>query len=209
MFKSALIGRIGRVVFFNNFGMDAAFLEELHGWNKEVVVYGTFGNMVLGSNGYPHFLYHDNNNTLIYTSWDGSNWNKLSVTSNGSFGVIDNFGYLALDTQNRPHIDFGNNYVLMYATFTGTNWDIQKISDNAFAPGPIVIDSKGNPHISFGGIMTLYAASYQMYATITTAPATPLINSIVAIAVIVVLAVALATSLLLFRRQRKTAKPSG
>jgi hypothetical protein len=146
------------------------------GWNTQAVLENVpFGNMVLDSNGYPNFIYisksfDDSDNILMYSRWNGSAWSTQEVTSNGSFNSI-NFGFLALDSYNYPHIDFHNNDALMYAAWNGTHWNIQTvISTNTAAPGPLVIDSIGTPHISYGGVWTLHGRSYAMYATTATEP---------------------------------------
>ena len=184
------------------------------GWNKQTVLENDpwVSNMVLDSSGYPNFIYllkslDDPDNAFMFCRWNGSDWSSQEVTSNGTFNSI-NFGFLALDQHNYPHIDFCNNHALMYATWNGTNWDIQKVVEsNASGPGPLKIDSKGNPHISYGGTWTVYSLSYQMYAstaeTSGNLPSQPNIPITIAVTVVVVLA-AVIVLLFLYNRYRKT-----
>jgi hypothetical protein len=188
-----------------------------HGnWNIQTVIKNaTVGNMVLDSNGYPHFIYllkptDQPNNALIYTQWDGSAWKTQNVTSIGTYS----FGDLALDFHDHPQIDFMNNNGLMYANWTGTNWNFQTISNsNATGQGPLVIDSNGNPHISYKGIVTsMYGPAYAMYATTTLQVnnSGQETSSLPFIGVVSILAVVVCASaiFLIYRRHRKTAKPN-
>jgi hypothetical protein len=55
-------------------------------WNIEPVLpssnFNDCGNMVLDSNGHPHFLATRGFNTMLYVSWDGWAWNIQTVASN-------------------------------------------------------------------------------------------------------------------------------
>ena len=66
-------------------------------WNFQspITNLDSYGNMVLDSNGYPHFIYQTQpnlfspslgnyNSSLIYASWNGSTWNTQTVIINSS-----------------------------------------------------------------------------------------------------------------------------
>jgi hypothetical protein len=141
-----------------------------------------YGNMVLDSKGYPHFVYrqdypisHSGNSTLFYASWNGSAWNTQTVISNANLGPGTSF--LALDSYDYPHIDYCNasgidsdSGSLVYAGWTGSVWDIQIVGPNSLATqaGPIAMDSHGNAHIAYTGLPASFPISlivYSMYAT--------------------------------------------
>ena len=143
-------------------------------WNIHTVIqYADCGNMVLDSNGYPHFTYV-NRTTLMYAGWNGSDWNSHPVVSNGFISGA----YLALDAYDYPNIDFYNessaaaSASLMYARWTGEEWDLQIVDAvTATHPGPIMLDSKGNPHLTYSGPHSLgFGVPDLMYAETIVSP---------------------------------------
>jgi hypothetical protein len=152
-------------------------------WNIQTAFsdLSSYGNMVLGSKGYPHFVYRQDypisfsrNSTLNYASWNGSAWNIQTVVSNADVG---NIVFLALDSYDYPHIDYCNasgmdsySGSLVYAGWTGSVWDMQIVGPNSLATqaGPIAMDSHGNAHIAYTGLPASFPISlivYSMYAT--------------------------------------------
>ena len=153
------------------------------GWITQNVVAnsldGSTRNLALDSNGNPHFTYAAgypefkiNNATLNYVSWNGTTWNDQEVASHLNF--VQEMNYLALDSQNYPHIVYYNSTpnaysgTLMYARWNGNTWSTQTVDSNSslFA-GPIVLDSNGAPHIAYCGqpaTPSNYNA-YVMYST--------------------------------------------
>ena len=117
------------------------------GWNIQTVFsnLGYFGDLVLDSSGYSHFIY-SKDSSLMYASWNGSVWNTQTVISNNSYGNPS----LALDSHNDPSIEFFNGS-LMYTSWTGAGWNIQTVapSNFAYAAGPLALDSNGNPIICY------------------------------------------------------------
>ncbi len=135
----------------------------------------SLGNIVLDSKGYPHLIYaHDYsetyppNNTIMYTSWDGTAWNTQMAVSNvseGGIGTRDGFftmGYLSLDSHDYPHIAYvtsspegaSNWGYLAYASWTGRAWNIQTVNSTVIAQSCyLAVDSNGNPHISLIGVI--------------------------------------------------------
>ena len=190
-----------------------------------------YGNMVLDSKGYPHFIVAQNHflndsftfvSNLIFVSWNGSAWNMQTVASNINLSsASENYlGSLALDSHDYPNIVYLTSAPkpLMYAFWTGNFWDIQTIDTNISAtePGNLAIDANGNPHISYIGLPLgtsydpYHPLAYIMYATATaTTPASSPSQTSPIISVLLVLTLILAVivvSLLLFRRHRKTPK---
>jgi hypothetical protein len=116
----------------------------------------SFGNMVLDSNDFPHFIasarryYGDQTSFLrdfLYIRWNGTDWDAQTVARNVT--VIDT-GFLTLGPYDYPHIIFAGDG-LTYAHWTGVEWKSYRIDDYGFF-GPyynFVVDSKGNPHICY------------------------------------------------------------
>jgi hypothetical protein len=132
-------------------------------WSIEPVLassnLGEFGNMVLDSNGYPHFLatqrrYLSAENptllsTILYVSWDGRDWNIQTVASDVN---LANIGFLALSPHGFPSIVYIGGGV-KYARWTGTAWESYSVDTpdttrDASGPCYLALDSKGTPHIS-------------------------------------------------------------
>ncbi len=159
-------------------------------WSTQTVISdaaaGGFGNLALDSNGHPHFTYilpninrslgypqyNDLNTTLTYVNWNGSAWNSQEVAFNIHW--LDQAGYLALDSQDNPHIVYYNltdssSGALMYLQFNGADWTSQIVDSNSSAnSGPIALDSDTNPHLIYFGKPnepSIYVTSIR-YATI-------------------------------------------
>ncbi|MBU2567313.1 MAG: hypothetical protein KJ967_00875, partial [Elusimicrobia bacterium] len=83
--------------------------------------------------------------------WAG--WNVQTVDS---AGYVGHYTSIALDTNNYPHISYGDstNWDLKYAKWTGTSWSIQTV-DSAGSVGyrtSIALDTNNYPHISYWDI---------------------------------------------------------
>ena len=132
-------------------------------WNIETVLessnLGEFGNMVLDSNGYPHFLATQRRylsaetptllSTILYVSWDGRDWNIQTVASDVN---LANIGFLALSPHGYPSIVYIGGGV-KYARWTGTAWESYSVDTpdtirDASGPCYLALDSNGTPHIS-------------------------------------------------------------
>jgi hypothetical protein len=142
-------------------------------WNHQTAIssVGSYGNMVLDSKGYPHFIYRQDypvssshNSTLSHAFWNGSSWNSQTVFSNGilSGSVLGFYGTasLALDSHDYPHVTYYNESAqeskstsLFYARWTGTTWDCQSVGPNSMAvdSGTIVVDSTETVRILYSG----------------------------------------------------------
>jgi len=119
-----------------------------------------FGNMVLDSAGHPHFVakqqfYPEGSDyrrfTVEYFRWDGAAWKTQTVTSNVS---LVEFGLLALDSEDRPHIIYISWWPeqLMYTRWTGTEWENHHVDSYGQTPEygyNFAIDSNYDPHISY------------------------------------------------------------
>lgn len=140
------------------------------GWSIQTIFVPSpvsgIGNMVLDSNGYPHFISAQNNllnfteSTLFYLSWNGTAWSTREIASNITL-LVDTpstnwmyVGSVALDSNNNPHVTYTTTAgKVMYASWTGNSWNITSVEGytSASKPGFLVLDSSGNPHISFYG----------------------------------------------------------
>jgi len=142
---------------------------------------GGFGNMVLDSKGYPHFICRQHlsviEDTIVYASWNGASWTTQAVVSNVQLEVniaTRGMGFLSLDSHDYPHITYcTSGREVMYASWTGTAWNIQAVDSNisALYPGYLAVDPNGNPHVSYLGIgpdQSIFGPSAtMMYATAT------------------------------------------
>jgi hypothetical protein len=121
-------------------------------WNIETVLASSnffdFGNMVLDSKGYPHFLATQLRfSAVLHVSWDGSAWNIQTVASNVS---LRNIGFLALGPDDLPNIIYMSEQ-MMYARWTGQTWETQPVGTASTSNSRtyyLAVDSNGNPHIS-------------------------------------------------------------
>ena len=197
------------------------------GWSIQTVMtnipFQAYGNMVLDSNGFPHFTYWTAeptnkpiNGILNYASWNGTAWSMQIVASNVDFGLGS--AYLALDSHNNPHIDYldetpdSSTGKLIYTEWTGTTWSSQTIDSSAYYPGPIVIDSNGKPHVTYGGepapladhtIPLMYAATSGLAPTASPTPPPNVGLTLLLPIVIAVIAVLTTLIYILKRKQRK------
>jgi hypothetical protein len=119
---------------------------------------GRFGNIVLDSKGYPHFIctqHHfvsaENATTLsklLYASWNGTNWNTEVISKEDI--SVDEVGQLVLDSKDNPYFcfkDYGG--VLYYVQNSQGTWDIQNSYMGALGPFYLALNSTGNPHVSY------------------------------------------------------------
>ena len=191
---------------------------------------GSIGNLVLDSEGNPHFCYiHENfmylpdygtfmvRDALNYVYWNGSAWLVEAIDSkpdNIYYGQFD----LKLDHNNNPIVYFyKENYQnttdsgLIYANLIGPNWNLQIVGSHNF--NSIAFDSHENPHIIYdvwlgGSIRGAPIRSSLTYASLeTTQVLTPTSLLIIIIAVTTVILV-LAVLVLVYKVRRKGAKLS-
>jgi hypothetical protein len=112
------------------------------GWVIQIVGQNIeFMNMVLDSDGYPHFS-RLTEGGLTDTSWNGTAWNDKAINVAAS-----DRSYIALDKQDNPYIESAGRI----ARWTGTAWDVRTVDNTSsiFTNGPIVVDSEGNPHMCY------------------------------------------------------------
>ncbi len=82
-------------------------------------------------------------------------WSTQTVATGGSFGPI----YIALDSDNNPHIAYsGANGLLYYASWDGSKWNIQSIVQGG-TPNQLLLDTHNNPYVLYKGSngVTYYA----------------------------------------------------
>jgi hypothetical protein len=170
----------------------------------------SFENIVLDSNGYPHFTYLVGA-SLRYASWDGSTWSTQIVDSNP---LISDSSFLALDSHDKPHICYfkepeigsetGGN--LMYAYWTGSAWNTETVTNNGtdYGAGPIALDSSDTTHISYSSFHYSDPFHYRdvKYATRIESTITTLPSAMVVIVVVVLVGVVAVTGLLFYFKKR-------
>ncbi len=85
-------------------------------------VTGQFSALAIDSNNYSHIAYFDGNgNDLKYTYWDGFEWIKLTVDTEGNVGK---YVSMALDSNDLPHIVYydATNQAVKYAHRVESGW---------------------------------------------------------------------------------------
>ncbi len=112
----------------------------------------------LDSNGTPHILYDDADDTydsglVRYATLTGSGWVTETVT-------IGRFPRLDLDSQGEPHITYWDKATqsIQYATKSGSGWEIQQVITGtyyAWAFPDIALDNADQPHLCVGNLNTL------------------------------------------------------
>ena len=83
---------------------------------------GQHASLKLDGMSNPHIAYYDaDNGDLVYTTYDGWNWNTSTVDTTGDVGE---YASLVLDRFDRPHIAYydATNQDLKYAHYDGSNW---------------------------------------------------------------------------------------
>ena len=199
-------------------------------WNIETVLessnLGEFGNMVLDSNGHPHFLatqrrYLSAENptllsTISYVSWDGRDWNIQTVASDVN---LNNIGFLALSPHGFPSIVYIAGGI-KYARWTGTAWESYNVEApftirDASGPCYLALDSNGAPHISSrvflsGQILYPGYTSTIMYATANItepagSPAFPALPLLLASTAVIIGAIIITIYL---KKRRREAEPT-
>ena len=112
---------------------------------------GKYTSLKIDALNNPHIAYYDaENGDLIYTNYDGWNWNTTTVDSIGDVGE---HASLVLDRFDKPHIAYydSTNENLKYAHYDGSNWTNITVDSNGdvgkFAS--IDVSTNVNPHIAY------------------------------------------------------------
>ena len=122
-------------------------------WNIQIVDSASSDNspvIQVDSQNNPHIAYsnYENGNyhltqNLMYASWNGSSWDKQTVTTYPCSPLG-----LGFDTYNNPYILYRREgFGLIYASWNGSTWTSQKVDKGI--TGSIALDSLGNPHIAY------------------------------------------------------------
>ncbi len=126
---------------------------KLGSWNIEAIDSGDEGSLTLDATGKPHIVYTYWNfpfpeNYVIYTVFNGSQWNSQTVEESGGHFFQCT---LALDSLANPQIIYVEKDGLKYAILNGEKWDTQYIGQTVgtIRTNSIAVDSTGKPHIIF------------------------------------------------------------
>jgi hypothetical protein len=108
-----------------------------------------FQSLVLDSDSNPHVAYVGYANgswhnplTLMYASWNGSEWTLENVTLGKGYPDV------VLDSDDKPHIVFGSSFVT-YGSLDSTGWKFQTVDRGN--SGWIALDSNDKPHLVYKG----------------------------------------------------------
>jgi hypothetical protein len=114
-------------------------------WSIESVASGdSMSNMAIDANNNLHIVYRSSSPTnLVYAKRSGTTWDTETVAASSALLNVS----LALDTNNYPHIAYGNGS-LNYAFWTGAAWSLQSV-DSTGGDNSIVIDTSNYPHIAY------------------------------------------------------------
>ena len=112
---------------------------------------GLYSSMKIDSMNNPHIAYYDaDNGDLIYTKYDGWNWNTTTIDSGDDVGA---HASLALDKFDKPHIAYYDttNEDLKYAHFDGNQWNNTSVDSDGSVGTYTSIDvsTNTNPHIAY------------------------------------------------------------
>ncbi|MEC8242749.1 MAG: thrombospondin type 3 repeat-containing protein [Candidatus Thermoplasmatota archaeon] len=112
---------------------------------------GKYTTMKLDGLNNPHISYYDaDNGDLMYTKYDGWNWNTTTVDSTGDVGE---YASLVLDRFDNPHIAYydATNQDLKYAHYDGSNWTNITVDSEGDVGKFAWIDvsTNVNPHIAY------------------------------------------------------------
>jgi hypothetical protein len=88
-----------------------------------------------------------NDNRLMYAYWNGSDWQKMAVDTDGNGNYNTSLG---LDGDGNPHISYTtySSDELRYAHWTGSSWEIDTLADDA-EDSSLAVDGSGRPHIAY------------------------------------------------------------
>jgi len=114
---------------------------------------GWWNSIKIDSSDNPHIAYYYENAALKYAYYDGNEWRKEVVDTDGIVGI---FVSLALDSNDNPHISYAKSndnkdYDLKYAYFDGKDWHISFVETEGDVGSycSIAVDSKNRPHIAY------------------------------------------------------------
>ncbi|MAY13585.1 MAG: hypothetical protein CMB21_07310 [Euryarchaeota archaeon] len=112
---------------------------------------GLYSSMKIDSMNNPHIAYYDaDNGDLIYTKYDGWNWNTTTIDSDGDVG---SHASLVLDKFENPHLSYydATNEDLKYAYFDGSQWTNTSVDSEGSVGTYTTIDvsTNINPHIAY------------------------------------------------------------
>jgi hypothetical protein len=118
---------------------------------------GSYSSLALDSAGHPHIAYGQYFSPffdieLKYAYHDGNKWHITKVDTTGHAGAHTS---IALDSQGRPHIAYGEHISktvsnLKYAFFDGEKWQITHVDwGDVGLCISLALDSNDRPHISY------------------------------------------------------------
>lgn len=132
------------------------------GWTNPQLVaepsrLGSSASLVVDHSNHPHISYLDQDQrTLRYATWDGSQWSNQFVDN-----VVDWHLYSSIrtDSDNLPHIAYFANGALKYASWDGNQWTTEFVAGQRGRYASLALDSTSNsPRIAYCSLGLWYAS---------------------------------------------------
>jgi hypothetical protein len=125
--------------------MYAGWNSSLDGFSTQRITIGYATDIMLDPQNSPVILCGSGG--LQYTTWNGTGWTFQKVDDG-------NFGTIALDSTEKPHVGYISGNRVKYASWTGSNWTTQTIDTYSTLPSPtpqvyLDIDSTDKPYIMY------------------------------------------------------------
>jgi len=125
--------------------MYAGWNSSLGGFSTQRITTGYATDIMLDPQNSPVILCGSGG--LQYVGWNGTGWTFQKVDDG-------NFGTIALDSTEKPHVGYISGNIVKYASWTGSNWTTQTIDTYSILPSltPQVyldIDSTDKPYIMY------------------------------------------------------------
>jgi hypothetical protein len=141
------------VLAAGSFNRLAYYHKDASGWSNEMLsttVESWVAPLVLDGNDFPHIVYFNYPDELVYTFQDSQGWHTETKEMSGS--IVRNPS-LDLDAQDVPHFSFYDqaSKELKYAYRDSEDWRFETVTpiENIGYQTPLRLDHEGRPHIGY------------------------------------------------------------